>query len=196
MTFVFAAENEAGLPLSCPEAITPLHDPPLPAQVYTGGLSSFSLFHLVAAFFASEGGVSPGEDTPRATRQPSAAGGLFPYFVNGALVAPRDPGEGNAQIASGEKRHAQSATREGDADCEEARNLGGSLVSLLTLYGGLGAYRVVEHAVHPTKGVVARTQTRLTYPMNHNRSRQSGDPLIHPKLSNLDLGPWTVDPKS
>lgn len=156
-------------------------------EVFTGGLSSYAIFHLVLSFLQASGpGVHDASkfgtdrESVSAALQPSP----FPYFVN--------LGHGRTEICSSDdtEKTCGTVSKEGGVDeggeavregIPRDKDLGRLLVEICELYGGAGSgYKRSEEAICCRRGLVSRRSTRLAYPAA--RSGYNGDP-VHKRIA-------------
>ena len=138
-------------------------------EVFSGGLSSYAIFHLALSFLRTRSGRDSHGACPQGCPQ-------FPFFINGE--------EG----ARSEKQRGLQFPA--DELCQVAvGGLGLLLVDMLDLYGGQrGAhgYDMAKHAICCRRGVVDRVSTRLMNAPALRSGRRHGD-AAHKRICIVDM---------
>ena len=112
-------------------------------EVFTGGLSSYAIFHLVLSFLYAQ---SSAPTAPQPPRPASVSATAFPYVVNTTARA----------------EHAKHADAAGAG--LQLPNMGQQLVEMCELYGGGHGFEPMRHAICSRRGLVPRWSTHLSAP--------------------------------
>ena len=138
-------------------------------EVFSGGLSSYAIFHLALSFLRTRSG----RDSHGACRQGCPQ---FPFFINGEEGAQSEKQRG-LHFPADELRQVAVG------------GLGLLLVDMLDLYGGQrGAhgYDMAKHAICCRRGVVDRVSTRLMNAPALRSGRRHGD-AAHKRICIVDM---------